>query len=139
MANALVVTGSALGKCQFVVDSDKHSLTRLLYINYIGFLIFIYLLLAMLGLPWCMWARFSCGDWRLLSGCAEQASHCGGFSVAMCGLSHSEARRILLDQAPNPTCVPTTGPSGKSSFVVKNASKNRYLSFRGEKNTDTKW
>ena len=55
----------------------------------------------MLGLPWCMWVPFSCGDWGLLSGCAEQASHCGGFSVAMCGLSHTEACRILLDQAPN--------------------------------------
>lgn len=48
-----------------------------------------------------MWPSFSCGDWGLLSGCGAQASRCGGFSVAMCGLSHTAAGRILLDQALN--------------------------------------
>ena len=57
--------------------------------------------MAALPLPLCMWPSFSCGDWGLLSGCGAQASRCGGFSVAMCGLSHTAAGRILLDQALN--------------------------------------
>ena len=32
----------------------------------------------MLGLYYCVWALFSCGEWGLLSGCREQASHCDG-------------------------------------------------------------
>ena len=40
--------------------------------------IFIYL--AVLGLHGCTQAFSSCGEWGLLSGCSEQASHCGGFS-----------------------------------------------------------
>lgn len=71
-----------------------------------------------------------------------EASHCGGFSVAMCGVSHGNTQNPLRPGTDpvSPALadeVPTVGPLGKCSFVVKSPSKNQYLSFREEKNTDT--
>ena len=45
-----------------------------------GFLIFIYLLLAVLGLHCCAWAFSSFGEQGRLSSCSVQASRCSGFS-----------------------------------------------------------
>ena len=75
---------------------------------------FVFIFLSVLGL--CCWAQAfsSCGDWRLLSSCGPQASHCGGFPC--CGswtldhrLSHlahgvrcPEACGIFQDQGSNP-------------------------------------
>ena len=71
------------------------------------------LLLAALALHCCMWPFCSCSQWRLLSGCNAQASHCRGFSC--CGswalecsvvsahrLNCSTACGIFPDQWSNP-------------------------------------
>ena len=42
--------------------------------------LFIYLLLAALGVFCCAWASSDCGKQGLFSSCGVQASHCGGFS-----------------------------------------------------------
>ena len=68
----------------------------------------------MLGLCCCTWAFSSCSEWRLLSGCNEWASKCGGFScygawvlspwasvVVVHGLSCPQTCGILLDQGWN--------------------------------------
>ena len=68
----------------------------------------------MLGLYCCTWAFSSCSEWRLLSGCNEWASNCGGFScygawvlspwasvVVVHGLSCPQTCGILLDQGWN--------------------------------------
>ena len=44
-------------------------------------IIFIYLVLAVLGLFFAVCGLFySCDEWRLLSSCRAYASHCSGFS-----------------------------------------------------------
>ena len=40
-------------------------------------------ILVVLGLPCCVGAFFSCGEWGLLSNCGGLATCCGGFSC--CG------------------------------------------------------
>ena len=44
-----------------------------------NFNIFIYLLLAALGLHCCVQAFSSCGEWGLRSSCSARASHRSGF------------------------------------------------------------
>lgn len=40
----------------------------------------MYVVLAALGRHGCTWARSSCAEWELLSGCGAQGSHWDGLS-----------------------------------------------------------
>ena len=80
-----------------------------------------YLFLAVLGLCCCARAFSSCLEWRLLSSCGMQASHCGGFSCCrMWAPGCPSACEIFLDQRSNPYPSAlgggffTTEPPGKS-------------------------
>ena len=89
-------------------------------------MLFIYLLLAVLGLCCCIWIFSSCREWGQLLSCSVWASHCHGFSrsrawaqgragfsswrhglrcPAACGMSPALAGGFL-----------TTGPPEKSTF-----------------------
>ena len=48
------------------------------FYHFLKFL-FVYLFLAALSRPCCMWAFHSCGEWGLLSSSSAQAAHRGGF------------------------------------------------------------
>ena len=66
----LCVCMSCIILCSFVLIKPYH------------WILFIYLLAA-LGLGCYVWAFSNYGEWRLLSHCSVQASHCGSFSC--CG------------------------------------------------------
>ena len=70
--------------------------------------LFIYLFLAVLGLRCCLGVFSSCGEWGLLSGCSERASHCDGFSYC---------RAQALGMQSSVTAVPA--PSSCSSRAVE--------------------
>ena len=63
-----------------------HSWVILIILNFqytvfnIYIILFIYLFLPVLGLPYCLQTFSSCGEWGLLSSCGAQASHSSGFS-----------------------------------------------------------
>ena len=53
------------------------------FLIYIYIILFIYLFLPVLGLPYCLQAFSSSGESGLSSSCGAQATHCSGFSC--CG------------------------------------------------------
>ena len=52
-------------------------------LSFLKICLFVCLLLAVLGLHYCVWAFSSCGRWGLVSSCGLWTSRCSGFSC--CG------------------------------------------------------
>ena len=123
------------------------------FFQYVHVAIFIYLFLAVLGLPCCVQAFSSCREWGLFSSCDPRASGCSGFScyravsrvlghqsvvavprlqstalmVVAPGLSCSVACGIFLDQGLEPVSPALAG----SSYTLRHRGRPSCTVFHG--------
>ena len=65
-----------------VSQNQVHTLFSLFFFfkNFSSFRIYVFIIFVCAGSSLLHGLFFSCGEWRLLSDCSAQASHCGDFS-----------------------------------------------------------